>query len=105
MYRIRDSLLSPSLKGFPYIGELDSVSYSQEDVRQCLARGEFKEVRGAAFYNRTGIVSDRYCNCGDGVDSLEGYTRDIWYIYFQLSLHTSYETPEYDRLVLDIIRI
>ncbi|KGO54332.1 Protein of unknown function DUF3632 [Penicillium expansum] len=105
MHRIRDSLLSPSPKGFPYIGELDSISHDQQDVRLSLARGEFEEVRGAAFYNRTGIVTNRYCNSGDGVDSLEGYTRNIWYSYFQLSLHASPETPEHDHLVLDILRI
>ncbi|KAK4869248.1 hypothetical protein LT330_006248 [Penicillium expansum] len=105
MHRIRDSLLSPSPKGFPYIGELDSISHDQQDVWLSLARGEFEEVRGAAFYNRTGIITNRYCNSGDGVDSLEGYTRDIWYSYFQLSLHASPETPEHDHLVLDILRI
>lgn len=101
MHRLCDS----SPKGFPDIGELDSVSHDRQDTRESLARGEFQEVRGAAWYNRTWIVSDRYCNCGDGVASLEGYIREIWYMYFQLSLHASHETPEHDRLVFDIIRI
>lgn len=105
MHRLRDSLLSPSPKGFPDLGELDSLSHDREDTRQSLARGEFQEVHAAARYNRTWIVSHRYCNCGDGVYSLEGYIREIWYMYFQLSLHTSQETPEHDCLVLDIIRI
>ncbi|CAG8068347.1 hypothetical protein DTO013E5_9886 [Penicillium roqueforti] len=105
MHRLRDSLLSPSPKGFPVIGEADTVSHSQQDVRQSLARGEFREVRGAAFFSRTWIVTDRYCNVKDGVDSLEGYVREIWYMYYHLSLHTSHETPEHDSLVLDILRI
>ncbi|CAG8124060.1 unnamed protein product [Penicillium nalgiovense] len=81
MHRLRDSLLSPSPKGFPDIGELDSVSQSRQDTRQSLSRGEFNDVREAAFLNRT-WVTDRYCNVGDGVDSLECYLRDIWYMYY-----------------------
>ncbi|CAI7669365.1 unnamed protein product [Penicillium crustosum] len=77
MHRLRDSLLSPSPKGFPDIGELDSVSHNRQDTRESLARGEFQEVHAAARYNRTWI----------------------------LSLHASHETFEHDRLVLDIIRI
>ncbi|CAG7964194.1 unnamed protein product [Penicillium nalgiovense] len=104
MHRLRDSLLSPSPKGFPDIGELDSISQSRQDTRQSLSRGEFKDVREAAFFNRT-WVTDRYCNVGDGVDSLDRYLRDIWYMYYQLSLYTSHETPDHDRLVFDILRI
>ncbi|KAJ5794186.1 hypothetical protein N7457_000785 [Penicillium paradoxum] len=105
MHPLRDSLLGPSPKGIADISCLDSRSHSQEDVRQSIARGELEEVRGAAIYNRTWITSDRYCNVGDGVDSLEGYLHEIWYMYFQLSQHTSHEKPDHDRLVLDILRI
>ncbi|CDM32944.1 unnamed protein product [Penicillium roqueforti FM164] len=62
-------------------------------------------MRGTARFNRTWIVTSRYCQVGDGVDSLELYVRHIWYMYYQLGLYTSHETPEHDRLVLDILRI
>ncbi|KAJ5371914.1 hypothetical protein N7517_003920 [Penicillium concentricum] len=105
MHRYRDSLLSPSPKSISDLSNLDGRTESRADVRQSLARGEYNEVRGAAFFNRTWIISDRYCNVGDGVDSLEDYLREIWYMYFQLSVLTAHETPEHDRLVLDILRI
>ncbi|KAJ5967014.1 hypothetical protein N7501_003262 [Penicillium viridicatum] len=56
MNRLRPSLLSPSPKGFPDIGELDNVSHDRQDTRQSLARGEFQEVRGAAW-EITGSIS------------------------------------------------
>ncbi|KAJ5520787.1 hypothetical protein N7463_001240 [Penicillium fimorum] len=105
MHRYRDSLLSPSPKGIADLSTLDSRTESQADVWQSLAQGKYNEVRGAAFFNRTWIISHRYCNVGDGVDSLEDYLREIWYMYFQLSVITSHETAEHDRLVLDILRV
>ncbi|KAJ5795142.1 hypothetical protein N7457_001741 [Penicillium paradoxum] len=103
MNQFRESLLGPSPKGTD-LTAFDSAS-DQQDVRECVARGEFEELRGAAFFNRTGIISERYCRIGDGVDSLEGYLHSLWHIYYQLSRHASHETPEQDRLVLDILRI
>lgn len=70
-----------------------------------LGGGEIDEVRGAAFYNRTPIISNRYCSTGDSVDSLEGYLHSLWHMYYQLGRHTSHETTDQDRLVLDIVRI
>ena len=105
MHHLRDSLLSPSPKGTPELTALDSASRDREEVREAAARGEFEELRGAAFFNRTWIVSERYCRIGDGVDSLEGYLHSLWHIYYQLSRYTSHETSDHDRLVLDVLRI
>jgi hypothetical protein len=88
---------SAPAKSFPDIGELDSVPQSRQDTRQSLSRGEFKDVREAAFFNRT-WMTDRYCNVREGVDFLEGYLRDIWYMFYQPSLYTSRETLDHDRL-------
>ncbi|CAE7194696.1 hypothetical protein CFE70_007434 [Pyrenophora teres f. teres 0-1] len=104
MHYLRDSLLSPVPKGPSDITKPDEAANDRQAVRDSIARGEFDNVRDAAFYNRTWIISERYCN-GDGVDSLEGYLHSTWYMYYQLSLHTSYETNAHDRLVLDIVRI
>lgn len=105
MHHLRESLLSPSPKGTPELTALDRDSRDQEDVREAAAQGQFEELRGAAFFNRTWIISERYCKIGDGVDSLEGYLHSLWHIYYQLSRHTSHETSDHDRLVLDILRI
>ncbi|KAK8122834.1 hypothetical protein PG984_011504 [Apiospora sp. TS-2023a] len=104
MHHLRDALLSPSPKGPPELTMLDSQALDRQDIRECAARGEFEEMRGAAFYNRTWIVTERYCN-GDGVDSLEGYVHSLWHMYYQLGRHTSHETRDHDRLVLDVVRI
>jgi hypothetical protein len=105
MHRLRDSLLSSLPKGPSDLTKLDDSACDQQSVRESVARGELEELRGAAFYNRTGIVSERYCAIGDGVDSLEGYIHSLWYMYYQLGRHTSHETRDHDRLVLDILRI
>jgi hypothetical protein len=104
MHQLRDSLLAPSPKGAPDITMLDDPVADKQNVRDCIARGELEEGRGAAFYNRTWIISERYCN-GDGVDSLEGYLHSLWHLYYQLARNTSHESREHDRLVLDILRI
>jgi hypothetical protein len=84
---------------------LDRIAAEMQDVRESIARGEFEELRGAAFHNRTWIISHRYCNIGDGIDSLEGYLHSLWHIYYQLGRHTAHETSDHDRLVLHIVRI
>lgn len=73
MHHLRESLLSPSPKGLPYLTALDDASRDRVDVRESAARGELEELPVAAFFNRTSIISERYCNFGDGVDSLEEY--------------------------------
>lgn len=105
MNHLRDTLLSPSPQGLDEIQGADGIAHDREDVRKSIARGEFKELRGAAFYNRTWIITDRYCNVGDGVDCLVGYIHHIWYTYYQLSRHTSHEKADHNSLVLDILRI
>ncbi|KAL2060374.1 hypothetical protein VTL71DRAFT_9769 [Oculimacula yallundae] len=105
MHHLRDALLNPAPKGFQDVNMSASTAFDQQDVRECVARGEFDEVRGAAFYNRTWIVTNRYCVVGDAVDSLESHLHSLWHIYYQLGRHTSHEKPEQDRLVLDILRI
>lgn len=103
MNHLRDSLLSASPRGIPEPLTSDCKDY--EDVREAAARGEFDELRGMARYNRTWIVSERYCRIGDSVDSLEEYLHSLWHVYFQLGRYTSHETSNHDRIVLDIIRI
>ncbi|KAK8022658.1 hypothetical protein PG993_013425 [Apiospora rasikravindrae] len=105
MHHLRDALLRTSPKGPPELTMLDSQALDQQDVRECVARGELEELRGAAFYNRTSIVTERYCALGDGVDSLEGHLHSLWHMYYQLGRHTSHETAGQDRLVLDVVRI
>jgi hypothetical protein len=62
-------------------------------------------MRRAAFYDRTSIVTERYCRIGDGLDSLESEVHSPWHIYYQLGRHTLHEMSDQDRLVLDILRI
>jgi hypothetical protein len=61
MHNLRDALLDPSPKGFADHNVATKTALDQQDVRECIAQGELKEVRGAAFYNRTSIVTKRYC--------------------------------------------
>ncbi|KAH8719555.1 hypothetical protein GQ44DRAFT_712237 [Phaeosphaeriaceae sp. PMI808] len=105
MHHLRDTLLGPVPKGPSDITKPDNTVSDEQNVRECIARGELEEVRSGAFTNRTWIISERYCKLGDGVDSLEGYLHSIWHMYYQLGRHTSHETSDQDRLVLDIVRI
>jgi len=61
---------------------LDDAAHDRQDVRECIAWGEIDEVRGAVFYNRTSIMSNRYYSIGDSVDSLEGYLHSLWHMYY-----------------------
>ncbi|RMZ74575.1 cytochrome P450 [Pyrenophora seminiperda CCB06] len=105
MHHLRDSLLSPSPEGPHELNHLDARAKDALSVREAVARGEFEELRGAAFYNRTGVVSDRYCSLGDGIDSLVHHIHSAWHMYYQLAVHTAHDTYDQDRLVLDIVRI
>ncbi|KAF4500018.1 hypothetical protein FAGAP_3785 [Fusarium agapanthi] len=106
MKDLREALLDPSPKGISEHTLSETAAQNEESVRQSIARGEdLEEPRGAAFHNRTWVISDRFCNVGDGVDSLEGHLHDLWHMYYQLARHTSHETPEHDRVVLDILKI
>lgn len=103
MYRLRESLLSPVPKGI--LTTLDEEARERQHVLEAVAREELEEIRGATFFNRTWIMAERYCNIGDGVDSLEGYLHSLWHMYYQLGRLTSHESSDHDRLVLDILRI
>ncbi|KAJ5435864.1 Protein of unknown function DUF3632 [Penicillium cf. griseofulvum] len=106
MHHLRDSLLGPSPRGAPHNTTIsEACRTDQEITRQSIARGELKEIRGAAFYNRTSFINSRYCEIGDGTDSFEENIHSMWYMYYQLGRNISYETPDHEGLILDIIRI
>ncbi|CEJ81204.1 hypothetical protein VHEMI01347 [[Torrubiella] hemipterigena] len=87
---------------------LDAAERTTQDIKSVIegvARGELNELRGVGFYNRTWITTERFCRIGDGVDSLEFYIHSLWHIYYQLALHTSSDSLEHSRIVLDIARI
>lgn len=104
MHRLRDALLSPTPRAVPVLSSAQSLGRDKQDTIECIARGEFEGLRGV-WTNRTWIVTERYCNNGDGVDSLEEYIHSLWHVYYQLARYTSYEKPEHDSTVLDILRI
>ncbi|GLA28417.1 hypothetical protein CBS147346_2426 [Aspergillus niger] len=105
MDHLRDSLLSSLPRDSPSTAAIDHARRDQEDTRQAIAQGEFQEVRDIAFSNRTWVVTSRYCDIGDGVDSLEGHIHSLWYMYYELGRNISLESPQHEGLVLDILRI
>ncbi|XRM38634.1 hypothetical protein ABZX51_002033 [Aspergillus tubingensis] len=105
MDHLRDSLLSSLPRDSPSTAAIDHARRDQEDTRQAVARGEYQEVRDIAFSNRTWVVTSRYCDIGDGVDSLEGHIHSLWYMYYELARSISSDSPEHEGLVLDILRI
>ncbi|CAI7568541.1 unnamed protein product [Penicillium crustosum] len=105
MHHLRDSLLGSLPRGTPSVTTGDHARSDQESTRQSIARGEFKKIREAAFSNRTWVVTSRYCDIGDGVDSLEGHIHSLWYMYYELGRNISSESPEHEGIVLDMLRI
>ncbi|KAJ5847617.1 hypothetical protein N7455_011574 [Penicillium solitum] len=105
MHHLRDSLLGSLPRGTPSVITGDHARKDQESTRQSIARGEFKEVRDVAFSSRTWLVTSRYCDIGDGVDSLERHIHSLWYMYYELGRNISSESPEHEGIVLDILRI
>ncbi|KAJ5471734.1 hypothetical protein N7530_009091 [Penicillium desertorum] len=105
MHDLRDSLLNPSPRGTPHFATSEACRMDQESTRESIARGELKEIRAAAFGNRTWIITSRYCEVGDGVDSLEEYIHSMWYVYYQLCRNISHEASDHEGLILDIVRI
>lgn len=105
MDHLRDSLLSSLPREAPSTAAIDHARRDQEDTRQSIARGDFKEVRDIAFSNRTWVITCRYCDIGDGVDSLEGHIHSLWYMYYELGRNIPSESPEHEGIVLDIVRI
>lgn len=77
MDQVRDSLLSSLPRDTPSTAAIDHARRDQEDTRQSIARGDFKEVRDIAFSNQTWVVTSRYFDIGDGVDSLEGHIHSL----------------------------
>ncbi|KAB8248728.1 hypothetical protein BDV35DRAFT_157903 [Aspergillus flavus] len=105
MDHLRDSLLSSVPRDTPSTVAIDHARRDREGTRQAVAWGEFKEVRDMAFSNRTWVVTSRYCDIGDGVDSLEGHIHSLWYMYYELGRNITPESSEHEGLVLDILRI
>ncbi|PWY62332.1 hypothetical protein BO83DRAFT_191948 [Aspergillus eucalypticola CBS 122712] len=105
MDHLRDSLLSSLPRDSPSTAAIDHSRRDQEDTRQAVARGEYQEVRDIAFSNRTWVVTSRYCDIGDGVDSLESHIHSLWYMYYELGRTIPSYSPEHEGLVLDILRI
>ncbi|KAJ4338178.1 hypothetical protein N0V87_004155 [Didymella glomerata] len=105
MQNVRNALLDHVPKGIPQAFGSEALILDLQSTRDSIARGEFEGLRGTAFHNRNGVVTDRYCAIGDGVDSLERYVHSLWYIYYQLACHISHEKSDQDGLVLDILRI
>ncbi|RAQ40836.1 hypothetical protein AFGD_007137 [Aspergillus flavus] len=105
MDHLRDSLLSSVPRDTPSTAAIDHARRDREGTRQAVAWGEFKEVRDMAFSNRTWVVTSRYCDIGDGVDSLEGHIHSLWYMYYELGRNITPESSEHEGLVLDILRI
>ncbi|KAM3425927.1 hypothetical protein NHJ13734_009798 [Beauveria thailandica] len=105
MHRLCDLNIGTSRNRLPELMSLDGATIDKEDVRAAAARGEFEELRNLALFNRTSIISERYCTIGDGIDSLEGHLHSLWHIYYQLGRHIPQEMAEHDSLALDIIRI
>ncbi|OJJ00345.1 hypothetical protein ASPVEDRAFT_39791 [Aspergillus versicolor CBS 583.65] len=105
MDHLRDSLLSALPRDTASTAAIDHARRDREGTRQAVARGEFKQVRDMAFSNRTWVVTSRYCDIGDGVDSLEGHIHSLWYMYCELGRSISSSSPEHEGIVLDILRI
>ncbi|CAG7945133.1 unnamed protein product [Penicillium nalgiovense] len=100
MDHLRDSLLSSLSRDTPSTATIDHARRDQEGTRQSVARGEIKEVRGMAFSNGVWVVTSRYCDTGDGVDSLEDHIHSLWYMYYELGREISSESPKHEGIVL-----
>ncbi|CAG8102331.1 unnamed protein product [Penicillium olsonii] len=105
MHHLRESLLSSLPRDSPALPTGDYVLRDQEDARQSVARGDFKQVREIAFSNRTWVITSRYCSVEDDVDTLEDYIHPLWYMYYELGRNISCEDHEHGGIVLDILRI
>lgn len=104
MEALRADSTSPSPRHDPDPILAAASAGDRESVREAIKRGEFDDLRSAA-YNKTWYISERYCRIGDSVDSFEPVLRDLWYIYYQGGRYLSHESAEHDRLVLDVLRI
>lgn len=103
MEALRGNTTSPSLRHDPDPILVAASAGDRESVRDAIKRGEFDDLRSAA-YNKTWYISERYCRIGDSVDSFEPILHDIWYIYYQGGCYLFYKNAEHDKLVLDVLR-
>jgi hypothetical protein len=87
MHHLRDTLLSPTPEDPPTVNHLDDIARDIISARESVARGEFDELRGCAFYNRTASVSDRYRR-GYSIDSVLSSIHSLWHMYYQLGVGT-----------------
>lgn len=103
MGALRAGSASPSPRHDPDPILAAASAGDRESVREATKRGEFDDLRSAA-YNKTWYISERYCRVGDSVDSFEPVLHDLWYIYYQGGRYLFHESTEHDRLVLDVLR-
>jgi hypothetical protein len=75
----------------------------RESVQDEIRRGNFDEIRGS-MYNLVWYLSMRYRHNGYSMETLEPILHDFWYVCYHGGRHLSHESPEHDRLVLDIVR-
>lgn len=104
MDQLRDALPSVQPSDNPTTTD-EHTRTDQESTRQSIAREEFNLSRDVAFGNRTWVVTSRFCDVGDGVDSLENQIHSMWSIYYELGRITPSESPEHEGLIFDILRI
>lgn len=83
----------------------ESLATAKAEALADAASGELADLRGVAFYNRTWFITCRFTQAGESVESLKNQFHELWYMYYQLARFTSSESPEQDRLALDIVRI
>jgi hypothetical protein len=105
MQNVYNALLDHVPRGTPQALSSEALILDRQSTRDSVARVDLEGLRGTAFYNRTAVVTDRYCAIGDGVDSLERYIHSLWHICYQLVCHKSRDKSDQDSLVLDILRI
>ncbi|GAB1191637.1 hypothetical protein APSETT444_000817 [Aspergillus pseudonomiae] len=82
----------------------DITSNLRVDIEETARQGQFDILRGVA-YNRAWIIGQRYCRSQNSIDYCEQHLHDLWYTYHHWSKHLSHESPEQDKLVLNILRL
>lgn len=105
MEHIRDSLLGSLPRDTPSTANIDYARRDQEDTRQAVARGKFQAVREMASGNRASVITNRYCEIGDGIDTLETDLHSLWYMYSELGRGVPSEDPQQEGIILDILRM
>ncbi|KAB8231849.1 DUF3632 domain-containing protein [Aspergillus alliaceus] len=101
---MEDLLTSSPPKGKPSPYNVDLSPGHRASERDAACQGQFDDLRSAAN-NKVWMISERYCQIGDGVDSFEPTLHDLWYGYSLSGRYLHHESAEHDRLVLDVLRI